>query len=62
MNCIREAVGWNAWRSLNLFIEYDHSIADLPYDVPVQPVASAHRLQYLSMYSRYCSLMRNMPW
>jgi hypothetical protein len=27
-------------RSLNLIIEYDLSVVDLPQDVPVQPVAS----------------------
>jgi hypothetical protein len=36
VDCIRETVGCNAWQSLNLFIEYDHSIED----VSVEPVAS----------------------
>jgi hypothetical protein len=36
MDCIRETVGWNAWQSLNRFIEYNLSIMD----VPVQPVSS----------------------
>jgi hypothetical protein len=40
MDCIREAVGCNAWQSQNLFIECDPAFADHPYDVPMQPVAS----------------------
>jgi hypothetical protein len=30
-DCVREKVGWNAWRSLySMIIDYDLSIMDLP--------------------------------
>jgi hypothetical protein len=41
MDCIRETAGWNTWQSLNLIIEYDLSIVNLPQDTPLQPAASA---------------------
>jgi hypothetical protein len=35
VNCILQMVRWDVWQPLNLIIEYDLSIVD----VPVQPVA-----------------------
>jgi hypothetical protein len=55
MDYIQESVRWIQ------FTAYD-----LPQDVPAQPVASEniisflHRLQCISVYSQYCSLMLNM--
>jgi hypothetical protein len=40
IDCIREAVGYNAWRSQNLFIEYILPLLIIPTMSPMQPVVS----------------------